>query len=90
MIRGTAPIMNPKNPERMQMVDWDAELDEIAKTAVNIMDCERICDYIVKGELTLPQAMRAYSLASHHDRYHEDHAAHIRDTIRDNFEEATI
>jgi len=82
--------MNPKNPERMQMVDWDAELNEIAKTAVNTSDCDFICDYIAKGDLTLPQAMRALSLATEHDRYHNNHAAHIRDAIRDNFEEATI
>ena len=71
-------------------VDWDEQLDEIAKTAVNRSDCDFICDHIAKGDLTLAQAMRAYELAESHDRYNYNHAAHIRDAIRDNFEEATI
>ena len=71
-------------------VDWDKELDEIAKTAVNRSDCDRLCDYIVAGDLTYLQALRAFYLARNGDSTESYHAAHIRNAIRDNFEEATI
>jgi phenylalanine-4-hydroxylase len=70
--------------------DWDAELTEIAKTAVNRQDCDHICDYIVKGELTEQQALRAFGIALQSDPTESYHAAHIRDAIRDNFEGADI
>jgi hypothetical protein len=54
------------------------------------VDCDTICDEIAHGNIPLDDAMRVYRIALDEDPTESNHAAHIRDAIRDNFEDADI
>lgn len=49
--------------------------------------CDKICDNIANGEMTLEDAIDAFSTALGDDPTESFHAAHIRDAIRENFDD---
>src|SRR5262245_52827319 len=52
--------------------------------------CDHICDMIAQGKLTYGSALNFYEIALKKDPTESKHAAHIRDAIRDNYEECDI
>lgn len=50
------------------------------------IDCDTICDEIAAGNMILDDALLALEAARKTDPTESNHAAHIRDAIRDNFD----
>lgn len=57
---------------------------------MNLTDCDTICNLIDDGAMTLADALAAFERALADDPTESGHAAHIRDTIRDNFDDSGL
>lgn len=53
-------------------------------------ECETAQNEMVQGRMSYEEALQVYADALHEDATESFHAAHIRDCIRDNYEEANI
>lgn len=75
-------------------INWDDTTDDAQRLDIlvdrfnnnpNETDCSLICDMLIQHHCDLDTLDSIYCIATNHDPTESGHAAHIRDTMRDNY-----